>query len=315
MLRFKFLTFIFITVGMFLLFNINIKELYKEIIELKNNFKISKKRKNLKQLIFEAKKIKHNNIVADFINKTKFILIKENNLSSFKNIYIYSAFAGIIGVVIAIIIQNIFLIPILFILFASFPFLYIQINYNNKRKRMNKDLESAVSNITYSYTRDNMSIVESVKENINFIKEPLKQNFEIFLYNYENINSNIKENLEELKSKIDNLNFEEWVDTIIQSIDDSNYKNALSYIVNKFSDERIINMELSTKMYEPMYEYILTVILTILSIPFTLFVGEGWYEILTDTFFGKFMIALIFTTILISTIAVVRILKPAEYRA
>lgn len=315
MLRFQFTAFIFIVFALFLLFNIDIKDLIKEIVELKNSIKIKKKRKSLKALIFEARKEKHNNFITDFIDKTKLILIKENNLSNFKNLYLYSGVAGIIGVIVAIFVQNIFLIPIFFILFASFPFIYIQLKYYNKRKGMNKDLESAVSNITYSYIRDNMNIAESVKENLNYIREPLRHNFEIFLYNYENINSNIKENLEELKSKIDNINFEEWIDTIINSIDDSNYKNALPYIVGKFSDERIINLELQTKMYEPIYEYILTVILVILSIPFTKFVGDGWYEVLVGTTFGKLLIALLFTTILVSSICVVRIMKPVEYRS
>ena len=315
MLRFQFTAFVFIVFALFLLFNIDIKDLIKEIVELKNSIKIKKKRKSLKALIFEARKEKHNNFITDFIDKTKLILIKENNLSNFKNIYIYSGVAGIIGVIVAIFVQNIFLIPIFFILFASFPFIYIQLKYYNKRKGMNKDLESAVSNITYSYIRDNMNIAESVKENLNYIREPLRHNFEIFLYNYENINSNIKENLEELKSKIDNINFEEWIDTIINSIDDSNYKNALPYIVGKFSDERIINLELQTKMYEPIYEYILTVILVILSIPFTKFVGDGWYEVLVSTTFGKLLIALLFATILVSSICVVRIMKPVEYRS
>ena len=315
MLRFQFVVFIFIVFACILFFNINIKDLIKEIKELKNSVTSKHKRKSLRAQILAAKKEKHNNLVNDFIDKTKRILIKENNLSYFKNLYIYSGIAGTIGVIVAIVLQNIFLIPVLFILFASIPFCFIQLKYYRKRKSINKDLESAVSNITYSYIRDNMSIVESIKENISYIKEPLRHNFDIFVYNYENINSNIKENLEELKSKIDNYNFEEWIDTIINSIDDSNYKNALPYIASKFSDERIINLELQTKMYEPLYEYALTVILVILSIPFTIFVGEGWYEILTGTIIGKFIIALIFTTILISTISVIRILKPAEYKS
>ena len=315
MLRFQFATFLFIFIAFFLLFNIKIKDLIKEIIDLKNSITLKEKRKSLKAQIFEAKKEKKNNIIANFFDRTKLILIKENNLSSFKTLYMQAGISGIIGVLIAIIIQNIFLIPILFAVFASFPFLLVQLKYYNKRKSLNKDLESAVSNITSSYIRDNMTIAESVKENLDYIREPLKRNFEMFLFNYENINSNLKENLIELRNKIDNVNFEEWIDTIINSIDDSNYKNALPYIVSKFSDERIINMELSTKMYEPLYEYFVTVVLVILSIPFTKVVGDGWYETLTGTAFGKFMIAILFTTILISTICVVRILKPVEYKS
>ena len=315
MLRFQFFSFICIFIGLMLLFNIKIKDLILEIKSVVDKLKTSiKPRKTLKALIFEAKKEKRNNIILDFIDKTKLILIKDNDLSKLKQIYIYSGVFGLAGIAISFIVNNLFLMPVLFVLFASFPFIYIQLKYYNKRKSHNKDLESAVSNITSSYIRDNMSIVESIKENINYIREPLKRNFEMFIFNYENINSNIKENLEELKNKIDNNNFEEWIDTIISSIDDSNYKNALPYIVSKFSDERIINLELTTKMYEPIYEYILTVIITILAIPFTKFVGEGWYETLTGTTIGKLLIALFFITVIISTICVVRILKPVEYK-
>ncbi|MBR1454125.1 MAG: hypothetical protein IJ593_05730 [Lachnospiraceae bacterium] len=316
MLRFQFFSFLCIFMGLILLFNVKIKDLIQEIKSIVENLKTTiKPRKTLKSLIFEAKKEKRNNIILDFIDRTKLILIKENDLSKLRQVYIYAGLFGLAGVVVAFLVNNIFLIPILFILFASFPFIFIQLRYYNKRKSHNKDLESAVSNITSSYIRDNMSIVESIKENINYIREPLKRNFEMFVFNYENINSNIKENLEELKSKIDNNNFEEWIDTIISSIDDSNYKNALPYIVSKFSDERIINLELTTRMYEPIYEYILTVIITILAIPFMKSVGEGWYETLIGTTIGKLLIAIFFIIVIISTICVVRILKPVEYRS
>ena len=55
---------------------------------------------------------------------------------------------------------------------------------------MNEELETAISIITTSYLRTE-DLIRSVKENLPYINEPVKANFEAFVYEAELINANI----------------------------------------------------------------------------------------------------------------------------
>ena len=83
-----------------------------------------------------------------------------------------------------------------------------------------------------------------------------KSSFKRFIITTEHISSNTRENLENLKGAVNDDTYKEWIDGVIASEEDYNLKATLPNITNKFSDMRIVNNELSTKMYAPLKEYI-----------------------------------------------------------
>ena len=56
-------------------------------------------------------------------------------------------------------------------------------NYGYK-KHLNEELETAISIITSSYLRTE-DLIRAVKENLPYINEPVKANFEVFVYEAE----------------------------------------------------------------------------------------------------------------------------------
>ena len=71
----------------------------------------------------------------------------------------------------------------------------------------------------------------------------------------------------QLKKAINDETYKEWVDGIIASEENYDLKATLPNIINKFADMRIVNQELSTRIYIPLKDYVLMVLITIISIP------------------------------------------------
>ena len=176
------------------------------------------------------------------------------------------------------------------------------------------ELESALSNITTSYMKYNTTFLKAVKENIDQIKYPLKSSFERYIITTEHINSNTRENLLQLKNAVNDAVYREWIDGIMASEEDYNLKATLTNITNKFTDMRILNNELSTKMITPLRDYLMMVALTIGSIPiYAVFSTQAVIDYLNMTI-GKIQLTVVLIIIIILSSKVAKELKPTEYR-
>ncbi|MFA9399288.1 MAG: type II secretion system F family protein, partial [Clostridiaceae bacterium] len=164
-----------------------------------------------------------------------------------------------------------------------------------------------------SYMRSE-SIITAIEENINYMNPPVSDVFKGFLTQTKLINSNIKMALENLKRKIANDVFREWVDSVIACQEDKNLRTTLIPIVSKLSDMRIVGAELDYLLYEPMKEFITITILLIGNIPLMYFLNKEWYETLMFTSFGKAILAVCITVIFIALSAVIKLTKPVEYK-
>lgn len=310
----KIISLVLIITGLFIKFSITPKSFVLDVINIINQFK-GKHRDNLSEKIKKAKTIKKENYFEKLINETKEIMINNGNIGAFNKLIITSIVLCIIGIIISLLIDNIFVLPILMILFGLMPFYYIKIQNIVYKNEIKKELETALSSITSSYMRYNTTFLEAVKENINNINYPLKSVFQKFVITTEHINSNTKENLQQLKKAINNTTYQEWVDGIIASENDYNLKATLPNITNKFSDMRIINNELQTKMYEPLRNYMILVSLAILTVPLLyMFNSEAVISYLSNTL-GKIELAIVFIVLIVITAKVFNELKPAEYRS
>lgn len=299
--------------GFFIKFNVSPKDylldLTEDILALQG-----KRKESLRERINKAKKIKKVNYIERIINETKEIMINNGTISNFNKLLNISIILCLVGIAVSIFLKNIFIMPTLIVLFGMIPFYYVKIQNLIYIDAVKKELESALSNITSSYMRYNTTFLEAVKENINSIRYPLKNSFKRYVFTSEHINSNNKENLEQLRNAINDNTYIEWVDGIIASEEDYNLKATLPNITNKFADMRIINNELNTKMYAPLKDFIYMIILTIISIPlFYLFNRDAVVDYLNAPF-GKIEIAVVLVIILVVSIRVMQELKPAEYR-
>ena len=115
----------------------------------------------------------------------------------------------VVGCILAVVLDNPFMIPVFAVAFAALPFAYIKNTISAYDKHIKEEMETALSIITTSYIRSD-DIVSAVNENISYLKPPLKEIFQSFVGEAMMISSDIKEALRNLKSKIDNDIYMEW---------------------------------------------------------------------------------------------------------
>ena len=217
------------------------------------------------------------------------------------------------GGLMAVLMNNLLLVPIFGVALAMIPFLYAKSTISYYDRHIESELETALSIITASYVR-NDDIVAAISENIIYIKPPVRDIFKAFIGEATAISSDMKAAIINLKSKINNEIFHEWCDILIACQDDRTLKNTLLPVVNKLTDVRIVNNDLKTMLYEPRKEYYSMVALVVGNIPLLYMLNKDWFASLMDTLPGKVVLAVTGAVMLITALLMMKYTKPIEYR-
>ena len=120
-----------------------------------------------------------------------------------------------VGTVLALLLNNVYMVPILGIGFSLFPVWYLRSTAASYKKHLNEELEMSISIITTSYLRTE-DLIRSVRENLPHIGEPVHAIFEAFVYEAELINANTTSAINSMKMKVPNRVFHEWANILIQ---------------------------------------------------------------------------------------------------
>jgi len=208
------------------------------------------------------------------------------------------------GAVLALILNNVYMVPVMGAGFALMPVWYIRSTANVYKKHLNEELETAISIITTSYMRTD-DLVRAIKENLPFINPPVKAGFESFVYEAEMINASLISAINTLKMKIPNRVFHEWCNTLIQCQSDRTMKNTLPVTIQKFSDIRVVQSELDA---------ITMMFLVVSNIPLLYFLNKDWFYALMFSTPGKITLALCAGIILFAIAQIMKLSKPIEYR-
>lgn len=233
---------------------------------------------------------------------------KQFSLVCFLSIVLFAA-----GAIFAVLINNLFLLPVLSIAFALIPFFYTTNTLSYYDKRTKEELETTLSIVTTSYVRSD-DIVSAVRENLQYIKPPLREVFEAFTGDATAVSSNIKRALFNLKEKVDDEIFREWCDTLIQCQDDRTLKDTLQPVVSKLTDVRIVNSELKTMLSSVRNEYWMMVALVVGNIPLLYLLNKEWFETLMYSTPGKAVLGICGTVILITALFMMKFTKPIQYK-
>ncbi len=220
-------------------------------------------------------------------------------------------FAG--GMILSLIIDNIFLLPVFSVTFGLLPFFYIAHTLSYYDKHTKEELETTLSIITTSYMRSD-DILLSVRENLSYIKPPLREVFLSFIGDATAVTSNTKRALYNLKEKVDNEIFKEWCDTLIQCQDDRTLKDTLQPVVAKLTDVRIVNSELKTMLINARNEYLMMVFLVVGNIPLLYLLNKDWFHTLLFTTAGKAVLGVCGVVILITALFMMKYTRPIEYK-
>lgn len=277
-------------------------------------FQMNLKRKpSMKEQIQRSVKKKELRGIRRIIKDSREVLSLTHRTDRIPMYSMMSLILFICGIVLSVLLDNLFLVPVLAVGLALLPFLYIIYTATKFRNQLNEELETALSMITTSYlTRDN--IITAVRENVDSINFPVKEVFDKFLIQAGTISSDTAQLLEQMKESLDNVVFQDWVDEIMLCQDDRSLKSALQPIVSRLSEVREVSGKLDILMYEPMKEFISMAVLVLLNIPMIRLMNVEWYHTLMHTMGGEILVAGSFIVLFVSLIAAVRKTRPVEYR-
>ncbi|HBT65744.1 MAG TPA: hypothetical protein DEB10_13890 [Ruminococcaceae bacterium] len=217
------------------------------------------------------------------------------------------------GMIFSVLIGNLFLLPVLSVAFALLPFLYTANMLSYYEKLTKEELETTLSIITTSYIRSD-DILSAVRENIAYIRPPLREVFQAFLGDLAAVSSNTKRALLVLREKIDEPIFHEWCDTLVQCQDDRVLKDTLQPVVAKLTDVRIVNNELKTMLSSVRNEYWMMVALVVGNIPLLYLLNREWFHTLMFQTSGKIVLGICGVVILVTALFMQKFTKPITYR-
>ena len=240
------------------------------------------------------------------------ILKDTGRINQFDRVKQSSVLLFAMGAVFAMLIGNVFLVPILAIGFSLLPVWYLRSTAASYKKHLNEEMETAISIVTTSYLRTE-DIIRSVRENLPYIAEPVKSSFEAFIFETEMVNANITSAINSMKMKMPNRIFHEWCNILIQCQADRGMKQTLPTIVQKFSDVRVVQSELEAMMQNPKREAITMVFLVIANVPLLYLLNKDWFNALVYTTPGKIALAICAAIILYSLSRIMALSKPIEY--
>ena len=274
---------------------------------------LTRKNRSIRSEINEAARRKKMSFFRREIMEVQEILKITGRSSRFSLICSASLLCFACGASLAILMGNVFLVPVLAVGMMFLPFWYVRLTSSHYKKNIAAELETALSIITTAYLR-NEDIVTAVEESLPYLNPPVRSVFAGFLAQVKLISPDIDDALHAMKPKIENEVFREWCDAIAACQYDRSLKTTLTPIVSKLSDMRIVNAELEYLVFEPRKEFIIMAMLVVGNVPIMYLLNKDWYHTLMYTAVGQIILAVCAAAIFISTAFVIRLTKPIEYR-
>lgn len=294
--------------GLFILLRLSPMELAESVFR-----RLTAKPKSLKDDINESTLRKKKSFIRREIADVRNILKMTGREQTFPAVCSMSLLLFAAGAAAAILLGNLFLVPVLAAGMMFIPFWYVRLTQTHYKKDIAAELETALSIITTAYLR-NEDIQTAVSENIGYLNPPVLSVFRDFLARIRLVDPDVAAALQNIKMKIENSVFREWCDALTACQQDRSLKTTLTPIVAKLSDMRIVNGELENLITEPRKEFIIMQILVAGNVPLMYFLNKGWYETLMHTPAGQVILAVCAAILFVSTAFVIKLTQPIEYR-
>lgn len=220
--------------------------------------------------------------------------------------------ASLVGIALGLLLKNPLLSVALAVGFYFLPLWWTQFSLYRYDQYLNDELETALSLITTSYTRNN-DILAAVSENLGNINEPVKGVFTTFCNNLRYVDANAPAQIERMKAALDNPIFQQWCDSLILCQADHTLRDTLIPIVNKFSDQKAQQEENATKMMLPLRQASGMIALTLSIIPVLYISNKEWYYNLVTTPLGQISLVVTAVVVLVTINAAIKLSKPIQF--
>lgn len=275
--------------------------------------KLTDRPKSLRDEVEEATRRRKPSYLRREIQEVQAILKVTGREQHFPMLCAASMLLFVAGASIAIVLGNLFLVPVLAAGCMFLPFWWVRLTASHFKKDIAAELETALSIITSAYLR-NEDILTAVEENTEYLNPPVLSVFKSFVSKVKLVNPDVTAALHGLKGQIENPVFHEWCDALIACQHDRSLKTTLTPIVSKLSDMRVVNGELENLVFEPRKEFVIMQILVVGNIPLMYFLNKDWYHTLMHTPLGQIILTICAAVIFVSTAFVIKLTQPIEYR-
>lgn len=272
-----------------------------------------KRSRSIRDEINETTKRKKPSFLRRTVQETQEILRMTGQSGRFSMVCAASLLLFALGACAAILMENVFLVPVLAVGLSFLPFLHIRLTAEHFKKNVAAELETGLSIITTAYLR-NEDLLTSVEENLPYLNPPVKTVFEEFVTRVKFIDPDVEAAILEMKPKIENEVFREWCDAVAACQYDRSLKSTLTPIVSKLSDIRVVNAELDYIVFEPRKEFIIMALLVVGDIPLMYFLNRDWYAALMHRIAGQIVLAACAATIFVCGAFVMKLTRPIRYR-
>jgi Flp pilus assembly protein TadB len=292
-------------IGLFLFFRNDIRA------AVERYFKKAKHPPTIKDMVDEARGTRGNFIQMRFRQLYDLLEVadKEDAYERYCGICGMLAIAGALA---ALLIGNLFLIPVAALIGLFVPVLYLQVTVIGHIRHDQREIQTALSIVTSSYERTG-NLYRAIKENIEYIHEPVKSEFEWFIQQKEFITPDVKNLLNEMKHHFKNMIWREWCEAMMICQQNSSKRNILNPIVDKLRNIELVQIKLDAMMYRPVKEFATLGVISFSIYPMIYFMNHAWFSVLVDTIPGKLAITASCGALLYALNALMKAVKPLEY--
>jgi hypothetical protein len=193
----------------------------------------------------------------------------------------------------SVIFDDVFLAVCMGVCCLPMPYLYLLVRISWYQLTEEEMIKSAMDIITNTYlgTDDIQTAFE------HYVQSEIRYGgkssvFSHFLSEVMFVDPSIDRGLLVMAEKIHNPYFSQWVKMLIMCHSDRRLKFSLRPIIDSMTDAKYIQMEHETVMMATWREYLTTLILMFSVLPLFRVSNHDWFMILTETFIGRALMAL-----------------------
>jgi tight adherence protein B len=206
---------------------------------------------------------------------------------------VYTLISSIAGIMGGMILRN----PLLMIIFGCFtaviPFFYIQEKAKRKFKVIEENLPTSLGNIIAQFMSEEDFVI-AVEKKLDQLPNPLNKYFTSFVNEVQVLNINVVEALENLKDKVDNYYFKEFIDLAIQTeVQGEELKYTMMTIPEDLRDIQQVQGEFDLIRKK----YIRNFVATLIFFPLNLLILRAgyrrYYDLIVYTAQGKIGLAVV----------------------
>lgn len=249
-------------------------------------------------------------IMVEEVKGAKQILDETGRSAEFAKVCFQCVLFTAVGALIGLVLKSVLATIILGIMFFMIPLWRLKLYRNKYKKYITAQLESTTSLITVSYIRSN-NFIQAVEENMTQIAPIVRPKFQAFLDECK-INASVKNCVRNLRDSINNSLFHEWCEIVLKTLDNSEMKESLLPICEKYTNVKIVQDEIDAEVMGSLIEYIIMMLFMLLCYPLVYVLNKDWFAYYS-TLPGKLCVAYTLVVLLISIVKIIGVMQPVEY--